>query len=181
MTPACKYLLRAIVAAAAIMCAASPQRAAAQSDSIVVIRDRYASRITLGISAGDHLVVCRTTATFGKMFAGVLFAGAGTGIAFGNERIHDAPTTYSVERYRRERIVLLPVYAELRWHFPEAGRVDLYMVSRIGADFGLFNTDAVDLDGMLGAGIGLGRISLAVAYEYIRQRGMITTALSLDF
>ena len=135
----------------------------------------------LSISAGDRFVAGRLTTSHGKLIGDMLFVGAGTGLTVGMERIHEAPTVYSLENYRRERVVLLPLYIEIRWHFPEIGRADVYMLSRIGADVGLRNADKVGVDGMLGAGVGTGRISIALAYQHMCQRGMVTVGLMLDF
>lgn len=165
------------------ICLVAPHVVAAQrslADTSAVI-DRYAGSITLSVSAGDRFVAGRLTTSHGKLIGNMLFAGAGTGLTMGTERIHDAPTLYSLEGYRRRGVVLLPLYVELRWHFPEIGHADLYMLSRLGADFGLRNADAVGVEGMLGAGIGTGRISIALAYEHMCQRGMVTLSLVFDF
>lgn len=143
--------------------------------------DRYAGCIALSVSAGTRFAAGRLTTSHGKLIGGMLFVGAGTGLTFGTVRVHDAPTAYSLGGYDRESVVMLPLYVELRWHFPEIGRADLYMLSRIGADIGLRNARRAGVDGMLGAGVGTGRISVALAYEQMRQSGMVTLFLMLDF
>lgn len=175
-----QFTIFCIVMAISLAMAQSVAAQRPQTDTLVV-GDRYAGSIALSVSAGDRFVAGRLTTSHGKLIGDMLFAGAGTGLTVGTERIHEAATTYSLEHYRRRRVVLLPLYVELRWHFPEIGRADLYMLSRIGVDFGLHNADAVGVDGMLGAGIGSGRISIALAYEHMRQRGMVTLMLVLDF
>ncbi len=143
--------------------------------------DRYAGCIALSVGAGSRFVAGRLTSSHGKLIGGMLFVGAGTGLTVGAKRVHDAPTAYSLEGYHRERVVVLPLYAELRWHFPEIGRADIYMLSRIGADIGLRNADRIGVGGMLGAGVGTGRISIAVAYEHMLRHGMVTIAVLFDF
>lgn len=177
------YPRQTITFIVAAICALVPYGAAAQrtSGEESVMIDRYAGSIALSVSAGSRLVVGRLTTSHGKLIGDMLFVGAGVGLTLGAERVHDAPTAYSFGGYDRERVVMLPLYVELRWHFPEIGRADLYMLSRIGADVGLRNADSVGLNGMLGAGVGTGRISVALAYEHMRQCGMVTLLLMFDF
>lgn len=146
-----------------------------------VVQDGYAACIALSVSAGNRITVGRLMTSHGKSFAGLLFVGAGTGLAVGRESVYDAAYDSEPAGYRRERLVMVPLFVELRWRFPEVGRVDLYMISRLGADFGLRRAHSIDACGSLGGGIGVGRIALTMAYDYMRRSGMFTVGIMVCF
>lgn len=170
-----------VVAAALSLSAADAAHGARRTADTVVVRDRYSACIALSVSAGNRITVGRLMTSHGKSFAGILFVGAGTGLAVGMESVYDAASDSEPAGYRRERLLMVPLFVELRWRFPEVGHVDLYMISRLGADFGLRRAHSIDACGSLGGGIGIGRIALTIAYDYMRRSGMFTVGAMVCF
>lgn len=72
-----------VVAAALSLSAADAAHGARRTADTVVVRDRYSACIALSVSAGNRITVGRLMTSHGKSFAGILFVGAGTGLAVG--------------------------------------------------------------------------------------------------